>query len=147
MLTSNAMLKLPSPNVTAETHTVYLLYKGAYSPAVLPGNSLFNLTLAGCQRNQAVQKSYLYGPHVARGYRVKLQRWEYTEQCTPENNDNNNEKSQIRLTSVGLAHARPINWTLVYNYFTFVFNKYIVPWWLLYYFMLFSWCYCMCVSL
>ena len=41
------MLKLPSPNVTAETHTVYLSYKGAYSPAVLPGNSLFKLTLAG----------------------------------------------------------------------------------------------------
>ena len=46
----------------------------------------------------------------------------------PENNDNNDEKIPIRLTSVGLAHARPINWTLVYNYFTFVFNKYIVPW-------------------
>ena len=75
--------------------------------AVLPGNSLFKLTLAGCQRNQAVRKSYLR-PHAARGYRVKLQRWEYTEWRTPENNNNNNIwKIPIRLTSVGLAHARP----------------------------------------
>ena len=38
------MLKLPSPNVAAETHTVYLSYKGVYAPAVLPGNSLFKHT-------------------------------------------------------------------------------------------------------
>ena len=56
------MLKLPSPNVAAETHTVYLSYKGAYGPAVLSGNSLFKLTLAGCKRNQAVRKSC--GPHA-----------------------------------------------------------------------------------
>ena len=40
------MLKPPSPNVTAKTHTVYVSYKGAYGPAVLHGNSLFKLTLA-----------------------------------------------------------------------------------------------------
>ena len=28
----------------------------------------------------------------------------------------------------GSLTLAPINWTLVYNYFTFVFNKYIVPW-------------------
>ena len=27
------MLKLPSPNVAAETHTVYLSYKGVYCPS------------------------------------------------------------------------------------------------------------------
>ena len=48
-----------SLNVAAETHTVYLSYKGAYGPAILPDKSLFKLTLAGCQRNQAVRKFYL----------------------------------------------------------------------------------------
>ena len=60
LLDTHTMLKLPSPNVAAETHTVYLSYKGAYGPAVLPGNSEFKLMLAACQRNQAVQKSYLW---------------------------------------------------------------------------------------
>ena len=82
-------------------HTVYLLYKGAYGPAVLPGNLFIKLTLAGCQRNQTVQKSY--GPHAARGYRISIE------------NIRNNLcqkiihiwKIPIRLTSVGLAHACP----------------------------------------
>ena len=97
------MLKLPSPNVAAETHTVYLSYKGAYGPAVLPGNSLFKLMLAGCQRNQAVQKSYLC-LYAAHAYRIKLQRWEYTVRRTPENNI---WKIPIWLTSMRFAHARP----------------------------------------
>ena len=42
------MLKLPSRNTAAETNTVYLWYKGAYALAVLPDNSLFKLTQAGC---------------------------------------------------------------------------------------------------
>ena len=67
------MLKLPSPNVAAETHTVYLSYKGAYGPAVLPGNSLFKLTLAGCQETKLHVQNLTYGPHAARGYRVELQ--------------------------------------------------------------------------
>ena len=32
-----------------------------------------------------VQPNFTYGPYAARGYRVKLQRWEYTEQRTQEN--------------------------------------------------------------
>ena len=85
------MLKLPSPNVAAKTHTVYLSYKGAYGPAVLPGNLLFKLTLAGCKRNQAVRKSC--GPHVAHSYRIKLQLLEYTERRTPGSNNNNNNNN------------------------------------------------------
>ena len=69
-VTSNATLKVPSPNVAAKTHTVYLSYKGAYGPAVLPGNLLFKLTLAGCQETKLhVQKSYLRsacGPRLSR---------------------------------------------------------------------------------
>jgi len=44
------------------------------------------------------------GPHVTRGYHVKLQCWEYTEQRTREKNI---WKIPIRLTSVGLVHACP----------------------------------------
>ena len=36
---------------------------------------------------------------------IKIQRWEYTERRMPDN-DNNIWKIPIRLTSVGLAHAR-----------------------------------------
>ena len=69
-------------------HTDYhlhLLYKGADDPAVLPGNSLFKFTLAGCQRNQAVRKFA-----CARGYCVKLQCGKYTERRTLQNNNNTN---------------------------------------------------------
>ena len=62
------MLKLPRPNVAAETHTVYLSYKGAYGPAVLPGNSLLKLS---CQRNQAVRKSYLRSAAIALNYSLE----------------------------------------------------------------------------
>ena len=40
------------------------------------------LELASCQRTQAVRKSY--SPHVAHGYRVRLQRQKHTEQCMPD---------------------------------------------------------------
>ena len=62
-------------SAAAETHTVYPLYKGAYGLAVLPGNLLFKLTLAGCQRNQAVRKSY--GPHYLQQKRMLF--WECRE--------------------------------------------------------------------
>jgi len=84
---------------TKYTLFTFRSYKGAYGPAVLPGNLLFKLTLAGCQRKQ-LYENLTYG---LRGYRVKLQRWEYTEWCTPENNPNSTHYS------VGLAHARPNN--------------------------------------
>ena len=46
--------------------------------------------LAGCQRNYGETKLYenlnTYVPHAARGYRAKLQRREYTERRTPDNN-------------------------------------------------------------
>ena len=58
-----------------------------------------------------LKENFTYGPHAARGYRVKLQRWEYTERRTPEK-----RKILIRLTSVGLAHARP-------NYFMLIDKK------------------------
>ena len=66
------MLKLPSLNVAAETHTVYLSYKGAYAPAVLPGNSLFKLTLLVVKETK-LYENFTYGPHAAYSYRVKLQ--------------------------------------------------------------------------
>ena len=40
------------------------------TPAVLLGNWLFKIMPVSCQRNYAVRT---YGPHAARGYRVKLQ--------------------------------------------------------------------------
>ena len=52
--------------------------------------------LAGRQRNQVVQKSYV--PHAARSYCTKLQGQEYMEQCTPIYT----YKIAIQLTSVGL---------------------------------------------
>ena len=107
MLRSTCLARMWPPK-----HTVYLSYKGAYGPAVLPGNSLFKLTLAGCQRNQAV-RNLTYSPHAACGYCIKLQRWEDTERCTPENTDNNIWKIPIRLTSVGLAQAR-LNYILLW---------------------------------
>ena len=108
------MLKLPSPNVATETQTVYISYKGAYGPAVLPGNLLCKLTLAGCQRTK-LYKNLTYGLHVGCGYRVKLQRWEHTERRMPENNnDDSIWKIPLQLTSVRLAHARPNNVVLVH---------------------------------
>ena len=50
------MLKPPSPNVSTETHTVYLAYK-----------------------------TKLYKNLMVRGYRIKLQHWEYMERRTPDN--------------------------------------------------------------
>ena len=59
---------------------------------------------------QVVWKSY--GPHTARGYRVKLQCQKHTEGRMTDNNNNNSNniiwKISIQLTGVGLAHACPI---------------------------------------
>ena len=98
----NATLKLPSPNVATKTHTVYLSYKGVYGPAVLPGNLLFKLMLAGYQKNQAVRKSYvrMRPVAIALNYSIENIRNDVRQKVL-------HEKFPIRLTSVGLAHARP----------------------------------------
>ena len=81
------MLQLPIPNVAASTTSMSWTI-GVHPPAALPGClaqvSSFKLTseLAGCQRNQVVQKSY--SPVAARDYHVKLQCQKHTKQHTPD---------------------------------------------------------------
>ena len=95
-------LKLPSPNVTAETHTVYLSYKGACCPAVLPGNSLLKL---------AVKETKLYENLTVRMWPAAIT-LNYIYDYSVENIQNNIcqkiiIKIPIRLTSVWLTHAHP----------------------------------------
>ena len=81
-------------NTTAISHTM-----GADALAVIPGYlSSIKLTLVCCHcQSIKLYKNLTYTPHVTRGYRIKLQCQEYTEQGTTEH------------TSVGLAlaHACP----------------------------------------
>ena len=55
---------------------VYLSYKGAYGLAVLPGNlfSRYSSSRLLAVKETKLYKILTYGPHAARGYRVKLQR-------------------------------------------------------------------------
>ena len=59
-------------------------------------------------------KNLTYTPHVAHGYHVKLQHQGYTERHTTENIYIYICKIAIKLTSVGLAHARPNNYMFVW---------------------------------
>ena len=60
--------------------------------SVIPGYLFITVVTQGRPRllpmHQVVRKSYCL--HAARGYLVKLQRQEYTERHTTENNNNNN---------------------------------------------------------
>ena len=89
-------------NWLARTHCLPFIQRCVQSG--WPSWQLVQLTVACCQRNQAVRKSNLR-LHAAH---AKLQYWEYTERRTPEN-IYNIWKIPIQLTSVGLAHARPNN--------------------------------------
>ena len=54
MLRSSRLARMSPPK-----HTLYLSYKGAYGPAILPGNSLIQVHASWLSKKQAVRKSYL----------------------------------------------------------------------------------------
>ena len=56
---------------------------GAHDPPVFSGCHSQDLSIGASTSMPSCTKTLR--PHVARGYRVKLQHQGYTEQCTPEN--------------------------------------------------------------
>ena len=89
--------------------TQLLGYLLLHAPAAFPGClSSFKVTLELAAK---LYENLTYGLHAPHGC-IKLQRKKHTEQRITDNNYNNNNniiwKISIQLTSVGLAHARPI---------------------------------------
>ena len=77
------MLQLPSPNFAAQPQLLPS-YKCGHAPTV------FHNCRHSSSRKPAVRETKLYENvtyvlHAARGYRIKLQRHEYTERRTPDN--------------------------------------------------------------
>ena len=84
---NNGTLQLPSPNVTARKQLLPFIQRCAWSGCsswLSFITVVIQAQLAGCQKNQVVQKSYV--PHVACVYCIKLQHQEYVEKHTPDNN-------------------------------------------------------------
>ena len=102
-----------NPTVTFRTKVCNTLAVLCSCPAfitvVIQANASW---LGGCQRKTKLYKNLTCVPRAAHGYHVKLQHHEYTERRMPD-------KIPIRLTSVGLAHARP-------NYITVAINSTII---------------------
>ena len=106
-LLSRSYVPAAYPRMSLPKHSCYFAYSryarsGCHSwLSFLAIFRNFKVTLSN---HQVVQK-FTYTPHAACGYRIELQRKQYTEQRTTENNIQ--WKISIWLTSVGRAHARP----------------------------------------